>query len=317
LELRDLELLGGPWYSPIADAFFRVALCPCRPQSNADSSSMQQKSAATLSFVSVSRTWSVRSKYRTVAIMAVSDDSFQFAVEFRDVSLRRGDVEALRRISLALPRNRTTAILGTSGSGKSSLVQLVIGLLRPDGGSVITLGQDLAVCDLQRIRRRIGYAVQDVSLFPHMTVGRNITLPAILDSRAGADTAARLTELMEFMRLHANILERYPHELSGGQQQRAGLCRAMLLHPELLLLDEPFSGLDTMTRRGIHQEFLSLRKAEPVSTVIVTHDPQEARALADHLVVMMAGEVLQYGRIDDVFSNPANDHVRELCTGLG
>jgi osmoprotectant transport system ATP-binding protein len=249
--------------------------------------------------------------------MATSDNSFEFAVEFRNVSLRRGDVEALRGISLALPRNRTTAILGTSGSGKSSLVQLIIGLLRPDNGTVITLGQDLAGSDLQRIRKRIGYAVQDASLFPHMTVGRNITLPAILGKRAAADTSARLSELMQFMQLHSDILERYPHELSGGQQQRAGLCRAMLLRPELLLLDEPFSGLDTMTRRGIHQEFLSLRKAEPVSTIIVTHDPQEASALADHLVVMMAGQVLQFGRTNDVISNPANDHVRELCTGLG
>jgi osmoprotectant transport system ATP-binding protein len=122
---------------------------------------------------------------------------------------------------------------------------------------------------------------------------------------------------MDIMQLSQDILERYPHELSGGQQQRAGLCRAMLLHPELLLLDEPFSGLDTMTRRSIHQEFLTLRQIEPVSTVIVTHDPLEAVALADHMVVMMAGKVLQFGATRDVFDDPASDHVRQLCTGLG
>jgi len=216
-----------------------------------------------------------------------------------------------------MPRHGTTAILGTSGSGKSSLVQLVIGLLKPDSGRVLTLGEDIATSNLRKIRKRIGYAVQDVSLFPHMKTGQNIVLPAILDNRRDEETRARLAELMEIMRLPHDILDRYPHELSGGQQQRAGLCRAMLLRPELLLLDEPFSGLDTMTRRTIHREFLTLRKIEPVSTILVTHDPQEAVALADHMVVMMAGTVLQSGPTRDVIDHPANEHVQELCTGLG
>lgn len=249
--------------------------------------------------------------------MEINDRQLEFAVEFRDVSLRRGDVDALRSVNLSLPRHGTTAILGTSGSGKSSLVQLVIGLLRPDTGRVITLGQDLAGSNLRQIRKRIGYAVQDVSLFPHMTVGRNIALPGVLDQRPDEETTTRVAELMQIMQLPADILDRYPHELSGGQQQRAGLCRAMLLRPELLLLDEPFSGLDTMTRRGIHHEFLHLRQVEPVTTLIVTHDPQEARALADHMVVMMAGRVLQSGDAAAVFANPADEHVRDLCTGLG
>ncbi len=240
-----------------------------------------------------------------------------YAVEIREVTLRRGEVLALQDIDVSFPRNVTTAILGTSGSGKSSLVQLIIGLLEPDTGSVRTLGEDLSSCDMRRLRKRIGYAVQDVSLYPHMKVGRNIVLPAILDGRPEPETRARLTELINIMQLPPGILDRYPHQLSGGQQQRAGLCRAMMLRPELLLLDEPFSGLDTMTRRAIHQEILNLRKVEPVSTIIVTHDPQEALALADRLVVMMAGKILQSGPTHAVISNPANDQVRELCTGLG
>jgi osmoprotectant transport system ATP-binding protein len=240
-----------------------------------------------------------------------------YAAEFDDVTLRRGKVLALQAITLRLPRHGTTAILGTSGSGKSSLVQLTIGLLQPDSGTVRTLGEELAGCDLRRLRKRIGYAVQDVSLFPHMKVGRNIVLPAMLDQRPQDAIDARLHELMDIMQLPPEVLDRYPHELSGGQQQRAGLCRAMMLRPELLLLDEPFSGLDTMTRRGIHEEFLKLCQAEPVSAVIVTHDPQEALTLADQLVVMMAGRVLQYGATQEVMGNPANDHVRDLCTGLG
>lgn len=241
----------------------------------------------------------------------------EYAAEFHDVTLRRGKVLALQEITLCLPRHGTTAVLGTSGSGKSSLVQLIIGLLEPDSGTVHTLGEALASCDLRHLRKRIGYAVQDVSLFPHMKIGRNIVLPAVLDKRPQVEIDARLQELMDIMQLPCGVLDRYPHELSGGQQQRAGLCRAMMLRPELLLLDEPFSGLDTMTRRGIHEEFLKLRQLEPVSTVIVTHDPQEALTLADQLVVMMAGRVLQYGTTQEVIGNPANDHVRDLCTGLG
>jgi osmoprotectant transport system ATP-binding protein len=239
------------------------------------------------------------------------------AAEFRDVTLRRGDVIALKNVTLSLPRNATTAILGTSGSGKSSLIQLIIGLLQPDSGTVHTLGDDPMTADLRRLRKRIGYAVQDVALFPHMKAGRNIVLPAILDKRPDGETTSRLAELMNIMQLSDNILDRYPHELSGGQQQRAGLCRAMLLRPELLLLDEPFSGLDTMTRRGIHREFLNLQQVEPVSTVIVTHDPQEAVTLADFMVVMMGGTVLQSGTTSEVVDNPVDDYVRELCTGLG
>jgi osmoprotectant transport system ATP-binding protein len=240
----------------------------------------------------------------------------QNAVEFHAVSLRRGDVLALHRVSLALPRGRITAVLGASGSGKSTLVQLIIGLLRPDEGRVHALGQPIDYADLRPLRKRIGYAVQDVSLFPHLSVRDNILLPAVLDLWPSARQDSRLSELLELMRLPDEVLNRYPHELSGGQQQRAGLCRAMLRKPELLLLDEPFSGLDTLTRAGIHEQFLELQRREPVSSVLVTHDPQEAINLAHSLVVMKEGRVQQFGTVAEVTANPANDYVRHLCTAL-
>jgi osmoprotectant transport system ATP-binding protein len=118
------------------------------------------------------------------------------------------------------------------------------------------------------------------------------------------------------MQLPEDVLDRYPHELSGGQQQRAGLCRAMMLHPELLLLDEPFSGLDTLTRRSIHEQFLSLQERESVSCVLVTHDPQEAINLAQDIVVMRNGRLQQHGTVDEVMNRPANSYVGHLCTGL-
>lgn len=240
----------------------------------------------------------------------------EYAARFTDVSLRRGDVQALDDLSLTLPARRTTAILGLSGSGKSTLVQLIIGLLRPDSGTVHTLGEALDYDNPAPLRKRIGYAIQDVALFPHLSIRDNIELPAVLDGRDPADTSARLSELLDLMHLPDSVLDRWPHELSGGQQQRAGICRAMMLRPELLLLDEPFSGLDTLTRVNIHREFLSLQEAEPISSVLVTHDPQEAVNLSDYMVVMKDGGVLQHGETDHVVSNPDDDYVARLCTAL-
>lgn len=238
------------------------------------------------------------------------------AAEFRSVSLRRGDVLVLDNVTLSLPLGQTTAVLGASGSGKSTLVQLIIGLLRPDAGSVRTLGNEIDFRNPGPLRKRIGYAVQDVSLFPHMSVRRNILLPAALSGWSAGEQEGRLAELLELMHLPADVLPRYPHELSGGQQQRAGLCRAMMLRPELLLLDEPFSGLDTMTRKNIHEQFLELQQRAPVSTVLVTHDPQEAINLSQGLVVMRSGRVQQHGSVTEVTENPANEYVRHLCTAL-
>ena len=238
------------------------------------------------------------------------------ATEFHDVSLRRGNVVALENVSLKLKLGQTTAILGESGSGKSTLVQLIIGLLRPDSGTVKTLGANIDYDKPRPLRKRIGYAIQDVALFPHLRIRDNIVLPGRLSGWSEPASTSRLKELLDLMQLPEDVLDRYPHELSGGQQQRAGLCRAMMLHPELLLLDEPFSGLDTLTRRSIHEQFLSLQERESVSCVLVTHDPQEAINLAQDIVVMRNGRLQQHGTVDEVMNRPANRYVGHLCTGL-
>jgi len=240
----------------------------------------------------------------------------EFAAELINVRLQRGDVVALNDISLSLPAGQTTAVLGASGSGKSTLIQLIIGLLTPDQGSVATLGSALTADNLAGIRKRIGYAIQEVALLPHMKIRENIQLPATLVGWSPADRETRIAELLELMQLRETVLDRYPHELSGGQQQRAGLCRALFLRPDLLLLDEPFSGLDTMTRRSIHAQFLEMRKKLPISTVLVTHDPEEATRLAEFIVIMRRGELQQFDTVREVLDNPANDYVRDLCTGL-
>jgi len=240
----------------------------------------------------------------------------EYAAELDNVRLKRGNVVAVDGVSLALPSAKTTAVLGASGSGKSSLVQLIIGLLTPDSGTVTTLGEILRPDNLRVLRKRIGYAIQSIALLPHMSIRRNILLPAILSDWEHHERNVRLGEVLDLMHLPESVLDRYPHELSGGQQQRAGLCRALMLRPELLLLDEPFSGLDTMTRRSIHRQFLAIQEKVPIATVLVTHDPDEAIRLADHIVIMRGGTVQQFGTADAVVERPANDYVRELCTGI-
>ncbi len=240
----------------------------------------------------------------------------EYAAELKNVRLQRGDVIALDDVSLAFPSGHTTAILGSSGSGKSTLIQLVIGLLSPDSGSITTLGETLRRDNLRALRQRIGYAIQEVALLPHMKIRENIMLPAILSDWSDEARNARVAELLELMRLPDSVLDRFPHELSGGQQQRAGLCRALMLRPDLLLLDEPFSGLDTMTRRSIHKQFLAMRQSMTISTILVTHDPEEAIRLAEFIVIMRSGRVQQFGPVDEVIEQPANNYVRELCTGI-
>lgn len=238
------------------------------------------------------------------------------AAELTNVRLRRGTVTALDDVSLSIPSGQTTAVLGASGSGKSTLVQLIVGLHSPDSGTVTTLGETLRPDNLRALRKRIGYAIQEVALLPHMKIRENILLPAVLSDWSHDDQSARLEELLNLMQLPESVLDRFPHELSGGQQQRAGLCRALMLRPDLLLLDEPFSGLDTMTRRNLHEQFLAMRKQMTISTVLVTHDPEEAVRLAEFIVVMRGGKVQQFDRVQTVLDRPANDYVRELCTGI-
>lgn len=240
----------------------------------------------------------------------------EYAAELRNIRLQRGKIVALDGVTLALPAGQTTAILGASGSGKSTLIQLIIGLLTPDQGTVSTLGSAINADNVAALRKRIGYAIQEVALLPHMKIRQNILLPAVLSGWSDEQQDARLAELLQLMHLPDSVLDRYPHELSGGQQQRAGLCRALALRPELLLLDEPFSGLDTMTRRNIHARFIEMRDKVPISSVLVTHDPDEAVRLADHIVIMRQGRLQQFGTVRTVIDQPANDYVRDLCTGL-
>lgn len=222
------------------------------------------------------------------------------AVSLQGVSKQFGPVRALDDVSLEIPDGSFTALIGRSGCGKSTLLQLCNGLQRPDSGALLLDGAPLDPGDLLHLRRQIGYAVQGTGLFPHLDVQHNIDLLARLESWSAAAIAERVLALLDLMQLPPSLLPRYPHELSGGQQQRVGLCRAMMLQPRLLLLDEPFAAIDPLTRRDIHRQLLVLHREEPCTTVLVTHDMREAMLLADTIVVMDRGAVVRQFAVSEL-----------------
>lgn len=222
----------------------------------------------------------------------------------------------LRDVDLELPAGEVSAVVGESGSGKSTLLQLINGVYHPDAGQVRVFDAPIPAAGTYRFRRRIGYAVQGAGLFPHLSVFDNTTLVARLEGWTADKLHARFEQLLQMVGLPMSVKERHPHELSGGQQQRVGLCRAFMMHPELLLLDEPFSAVDPLTRADIHREFAAMQQAEQTSAVMVTHDMGEAVKLASYLVIVHAGRIIRQGATAEVMKSPGDPQVARLFEGV-
>lgn len=238
-------------------------------------------------------------------------------VQLRNVKKSYGDHLVIPTLDLNIEADVTTAIVGESGSGKSTLLQLINGLVQPEQGSVLIGGVPLDYQALPAIRRRMGYAVQGGGLFPHLTIFDNVTLIARLEQWSEQDIQSRFDELFELLSLDPDFSDRFPNSLSGGQQQRVSLCRAMMLNPPLMLLDEPFSALDPITRSGIHEEFIRLQTSESRTTILVTHDMAEAARLANRLVILKEGVIVQQGSLSEVTEHPDSDYVESLLTQVG
>jgi len=219
---------------------------------------------------------------------------------FEGVSFGYGHRRVLEDISVTFPAGRVTAVVGKSGSGKSTLLELINGMHVPATGVVRLSEQALDYDRIHEQRRQIGYVVQHFGLFPHMTVEENIGLPGVLQKMPAAQIRERVVELMRKIRLPESLLSRYPYALSGGEQQRVGLCRALLLDPPLLLMDEPFASLDYATKHSIYAYFRELQQAEPRTVVLVTHDWDEARLLADGVVWVDGGKIRQQGGVAEL-----------------
>lgn len=207
--------------------------------------------------------------------------------------MRRGGNAVLRNVSLSVGSGETVALLGRSGSGKTTLLRLINRLLEPHSGQVSVEGKATTAWDPIALRRRIGYVIQDAGLFPHMTVAANIGIVPRLLSWDEARVAARIDELLAMVGLDpAMYRERWPDELSGGQRQRVGLARALAADPPVLLMDEPFGALDSITRAELHGEFRRLQSTLHRAVVLVTHDIAEAAALSDRIAILHDGEII-------------------------
>ena len=233
-------------------------------------------------------------------------------ITFTNVSKRYGDSVVLSEIELEIPNEQTTVIVGQSGSGKTTLLRMVNGLIKPDSGRLEVFGDLVPEENIENFRRKIGYAVQGAGLFPHVSVKENIVLIARLVGWSSQDLDERFEMLMRQMELPLDLSDRIPNELSGGQQQRVGLCRALMLKPKLLLLDEPFSAVDPLTRLELYEVVEKLISNEAVSIVMVSHDLGEAKRLGDRMVVLQNGIILQNDLISNVIGNPATPYVERL-----
>jgi osmoprotectant transport system ATP-binding protein len=217
-------------------------------------------------------------------------------IEFRDVtySVSRSPAHALvSNISHVVSPGETLVLLGRSGSGKTTLLRLINRLLLPTGGQVFVQGRSTSDWDPIRLRRGIGYVIQDAGLFPHFTVAENISLVPTLEKWDPARIAARVEQLLTLVGLDPHeFAARHPHELSGGQRQRVGVARALAADPPILLMDEPFGALDPLTRAEMQQEFLALQRRIGKTVVFVTHDMREALLLGSRIALLEAGVLL-------------------------
>ena len=239
------------------------------------------------------------------------------AIEFREVSFARPDrPKVLDAFSLTVEAGEVLALVGRSGAGKSTLLKLINRLLEPDGGAVIVEGRDTRAWDPIQLRRRVGYVLQEVGLFPHMTIGDNVAVVPQLEQWPRERIAARVNELLELVGLPPQqFATRWPDELSGGQRQRVGVARALAVDPPVLLMDEPFGALDPLTRVELHREFRRVQERLRKTVIIVTHDMGEAFALGDRVGVLDMGRLIANDRPAAVAAS-RDPHVRQMLDAL-
>ena len=228
------------------------------------------------------------------------------------VSKRYNDNTVLAPTDLQVPAGETTVLIGPSGCGKSTLLRLIVGLIQPNTGNITLGGTKLEPTNLLDMRQRMGYVIQEGGLFPHLTVRDNVTVMARYLRRDADWIAHRLVDLAQLVRLPLNLMSRFPAELSGGQRQRVSLMRALMLDPELLLLDEPLGALDPMIRYELQQELKSIFAKLGKTVVMVTHDIAEAAFFGHTLVLMREGRIVQTGPFKALARTPAESFVTQF-----
>lgn len=235
-------------------------------------------------------------------------------IEFKDITKTyQGNAEVLKGVSFTIESGKLVSVIGRSGCGKTTLLRMVNRLVKPSQGHIFVDGNDIDGLDPIRLRRNIGYVIQQVGLFPHMTVAKNIMIIPKAEHFAKDKMDERCRQLLTMVGLDPDkYMNRYPSELSGGQQQRVGIARALAMDPKIILMDEPFSALDPLTRSSLQDQLLDLQTKMHKTILFVTHDMDEAIKLSDKICVMRKGKVLQYDTPENILKNPANQYVSEF-----
>lgn len=232
-------------------------------------------------------------------------------IVFNNVTKSFKDKKVLDNISFQINKGDLVAFIGESGCGKTTTLKMINRLIRPTSGSILIKGEEIETKDIIALRRSMGYVIQQTGLFPHMTVRENIEIIPRSEKRNVEQITSKTMELMEMVGLNPEeFLDRYPTELSGGQQQRVGVARAFAIDPEIILMDEPFSALDPITRSGLQDEVLNLQSQFKKTIVFVTHDMDEAIKIADKICIMKDGKILQYDTPENILKNPADEFVQ-------
>jgi osmoprotectant transport system ATP-binding protein len=234
-------------------------------------------------------------------------------IEFKNVSKVYGSVEAVKDFSLVVPTRKITVLMGLSGSGKTTALQMVNKMIEPSRGSVHIDSQDISSLDSVKLRRSIGYVMQEVGLLPHKTILENVELIATISGQSKQVARDQSIEMLNLVGIDSSFFDRYPSQLSGGQQQRVGVARALAIKPNILLMDEPFGAVDPIVREELQDELIRIQRSLGLTIMFVTHDRHEALRLADQLVLLSAGgQIEQQGTPAEFRENPKNDFVKKL-----
>lgn len=237
-------------------------------------------------------------------------------IEFQHIRKSYGTQVVLNDFQLSIEKGAFVTMIGSSGCGKTTALKLINGLLIPDEGTIRIDGTDIQTMDQNVLRRNIGYAIQGSVLFPHMSVEQNIAyVPSLLNRRDRQRTRDAVDQWMKIVHLPQELKDRYPWELSGGQQQRVGIARALAASPDILLMDEPFGAVDSISRTQLQKEIKAIHEDSGITIVFVTHDINEALYLGTRVLVMDQGAIQQYDTPDQIRSRPATDFVRQLISG--
>lgn len=234
-------------------------------------------------------------------------------IEFKDIVKKYRTKTIIKPFSLEIEAGQLVVFIGPSGCGKTTLLKMINKLIQPSSGKIFVNGTDISTMNPIELRRNIGYVIQNTGLFPHMSIKENLELIPKLKGEDPASIAQKTGELLELVGLDPKeFLHRYPRELSGGQQQRIGVARAFSTNSDIILMDEPFSALDPVTRSSLQDELFQMQKELNKTIIFVTHDMDEAIKIADKICILKDGDILQYDTPENILKNPANDFVEEF-----